>query len=905
MDRRYRPHFLAGLFFLFAPVQAWAIGQGWILRAGPTAEALEPIACVRLAAFNLGVAETIFPGVPPRSFLEFETRLSLPSSGVYRFGLEASGADAVLVLGDGNEIRAQHGRDAGPRRLSGELELEGDISLTLRVQRRVVGPMRVRIFWQRNYDARGGFPIEPIPARATSLPVGLETRDLAGMSLETRALVERKGCTNCHAPGHAAQVVHDREAPVLTGIGTRASVDWMRRWLHSPSSLRHSANMPDLFHDVDEFDVESLLHYLAAQTTQLDIEASPKWKEPSVIAQGKELYHRTGCVACHGALAPLAEVFDDEYLPSTIPETEVPTLFGDLEGKWNPAALASFLMDPSQLYPDDRMPGFDLDAGEASALASYLTSVFGGNYAWSEPVTDRAAHGKEIVSKKRCLNCHALATGSAPEIAADKGQKALRLAPRATPLLELNPLNAEGCLSNSDMQTPNYDLATSDLANLRSFLQQVKTVPKVASPADELQRTLEFLNCGACHSFDGLAGVSEEIDLYFQPDDERTDLGDEGRLPPDLGDAGWRLTTHWLRSVLQQDQRARPFLSARMPNYRSSRAHALPQLFALEQGIFPDADVEPPAVTDELVRVGRDMMGRNAFACFSCHVYKDFPPTGSPGLAIERFAERVRYEWFVPFMSNPQRYRPGSRMPDFATAGVSQFERFLDGDLERQIDALWAYFSLGEHLPPPEELASSGGYQLFVGAKPLVHRGFLEHAGSRGIAVGLPNGLNYSFDAQSLRLVDVWRGSFLNASGSWAGRGGNPLRGRGEVLWEAPEGLALQLGEDIQPDAGRPGKGARFGGYSLDVDGHPTFLYHLAGFDIRERVTLTTGAQVTLERWFEIATEGRSVKFDFLARPETTELFWRADAGEWRKQHGARIDAPPARTIEVKTEAIL
>ena len=39
--------------------------------------------------------------------------------------------------------------------------------------------------------------------------------------------------------------------------------------------------------------------------------------------------------------------------------------------------------------------------------------------------------------------------------------------------------------------------------------------------------------------------------------------------------------------------------------------------------------------------------------------------------------------------------------------------------------------------------------------------------------------------------IDVWRGSFLNASGSWAGRGGNLLGGRGELLWEAPEGAEV------------------------------------------------------------------------------------------------------------------
>lgn len=843
------------------------------------------------AAFSLRVAETVYPGVSPRYALEFETALEVPSNGRYRLGFSVEGAYAELSWqeeqrgGTSGEMSSEaHGE--GRRFVSSWKDFGGDVSLRFRVKRTGVGPMRARVLWERAYDATGGFPMEPVPSWATVVPPGFDGPELDPLSVETRVLVERKGCTNCHEPGNVLNAVHDRSAPSLTNIGTRASVEWMRRWLQSPASLRSGADMPDLFHEPDEYDLESLLHYLAAQKDgNLEMQEVPFDLDDSpAIAEGKQLYHAIGCVACHGALASPAEVLGDEYLPSEVHATEVPAPFGDLVGKWNPVALAAFLSDPASVYPDDRMPGFALDADEAVALASYLILEFGGSYSKIEPKPNRVAHGKEIVTKKGCLNCHPFPISDVP------GDS--RLPATDTPLQELKYDNPEGCLIPGDTTSPCFALSEAERTRLRSFLANIAAIPKVPSPSDEVHRTLEFMNCRACHAIDGRGGVAKELDLFFQPADERVDLGDEGRLPPDLSDVGWRLTTHWLREVLAGAGRSRPYLAARMPDYASQRVHALPELFAREQGILPDTDIEEPQVCDELVLAGREMTGRTAFGCFACHVYDDYPPTGSPGVAIDRFAERLRFEWFRPFMSNPQRFRPGGRMPDFAIGGKSQFKRFMEGDLDRQIDAMWAYFSLGEHLPPPDELASPGGYQLFVGSRPLVHRGFLEKVGSRGIAVGLANGLNYSFDADEGRLVEVWGGSFLNASGSWAGRGGSVLGGRGEVLWEALAGPGVCLG--------LPSEDGRFRGYRLDAQGYPTFHYQRNGFDIEEKVTLRAGPRTRLQRAFRIDTRGESLTVGFRARTAEARLRWRTDGGAWHDSNHTGTEAFEGFSVEVK-----
>jgi hypothetical protein len=203
--------------------------------------------------------------------------------------------------------------------------------------------------------------------------------------------------------------------------------------------------------------------------------------------------------------------------------------------------------------------------------------------------------------------------------------------------------------------------------------------------------------------------VPDELRVYFTTNDEHVDLGDEGRLPPVLADVGWRLQTSWLREILTGEGRSRPYMTARMPSYGEERVGDLPDQLARMAGVLPHSDAPEPVSTDELVLTGREMMGRTALGCVACHVYKDYPANGSPGLAITQFGERLRYEWYRSFMMNPQRYRPGSRMPDFGTGGVSTLEAVFDGDMHRQSEAMWSYFNLGEFMPPPDGVEPEGG----------------------------------------------------------------------------------------------------------------------------------------------------------------------------------------------------
>lgn len=65
--------------------------------------------------------------------------------------------------------------------------------------------------------------------------------------------------------------------------------------------------------------------------------------------------------------------------------------------------------------------------------------------------------------------------------------------------------------------------------------------------------------------------------------------------------------------------------------------------------------------------------------------------------------------------------------------------------------------------------------QLLVDTRVRLQRGPMAGVSGRAVHVGLPNGLNYSFDPRVLAIAKIWQGGFLNMAGEWQNRGGHGL----------------------------------------------------------------------------------------------------------------------------------
>ena len=865
--RRFASAFCSALIFLAVaapraahgsdPIAQDAHRRGWFRAAVGSDGTAARSAFSASGSVVLPAGQSLAPGLGAGSLGVVQVAdVVTEIPGRYRFGLELEGcADSAVQLwraGSADSSRApSNAQPVAPQPVAPqpvawnadgwsdwiELEAGERVTFAIAAVRAAERALKLVPRWERDLADDRGFRAEPIPARCVtpsiarlddrSPPLLRRLSSAGGNELyrprttddvardSARVRVGELGCLHCHSAGEPTTLAPpSRKGPDLRGIGDRVHASWLAPWIADPQDLKPGSGMPDRFEATpeDDADLGALLHYLLDGSSQAVTNAAT---EPAVIEQGRRLYHTVGCVACHGALASPAEVFGDDLYPTEVPDADVPAPFRAVHDKWKPGALAAFLKDPRAVWPESPMPSMNLTDEEADLIATYLVAneraeplgigLAGENH---DALVQR---GRAVFTERGCASCHA-----APD-AAERSYAE----PTATPLIGWRM--DRGCLDATAADAPRYALDERDRALIREYVAS-RTGPEVATvPLSEARDTYAALNCQACHARDGQGGLPESLRPYFIGLEESAELGDEARIPPELSGVGRKLTTPWLADVLTHGGRARPYMAARMPQFAPDEVGPLAHGLALLDGVFPNTDREEPAVTDELVLAGKRLMGLRGLACISCHVVGDLPPAGTPGPDMTRFAERLRYDWFRDYMHDPARFKPGTRMPQFTTAGKSAIVDLWDGDAERQIDAMWAYYTLGEFLPVPEGVPKPGELALVPEDRAVVFRTFLESVGSKAICVGTPSGLHYAFDADRVRLAEVWKGDFVDASANWTARGGGEAGGRGPVAWVAPDTSWIGLA----PSSSAPPVEARldFLGYRVGDGGAPTFRY--------------------------------------------------------------------------------
>jgi cytochrome c2 len=534
---------------------------------------------------------------------------------------------------------------------------------------------------------------------------------------------------------------------------------------------------------------------------------------------------------------------------ATAPSWKTYVPLGPLGLKTTPDQLAAYLKDPLAVHPGGLMPSQQLDDVEAQSIAAYLvtrTEVEGvaSVTQHAEPFTidpARVERGRELFASIGCAQCH---DGTDVEPA-----------PRAdVPDLEaLAGLDQHGgCLApDPPPGVPDYDLGPYQRGDLSEFLTRQGERRCAEVPIDDLVADAYRLRCTACHAFHADVGPEAAVRPFFETVGE-ADLGDEGRLPPHLSDAGGRLTTMWMHDVLAgvdddgQPIRARPYIAARMPSYGDATVGHLPELLADAAGATSRLDAEPEFAVD-FARAGREIVGSGGLACIQCHEIAGRDSTGTPGPDLALMPGRLHYEHFARWLHDPSRMSPGTRMPTFFPGGISSLPDVLGGSSDRQIEAVWSYLSQGELLALPEGLVEPGGLELVVADEPIVFRTFMKHAGVRAIACGFPEQVHCAFDADRCMITAVWQGQFLSAAGAWAARGGsetNPTT----LQWTAPDEPLLTIDGDAETTY-------RFRGYRLDAEGYPAFVYDLVAGDVVVSVT-------EIPRPTETGTLKRTLSFD-------------------------------------------
>ncbi len=653
--------------------------------AGTEVVALEPAVALELKA-----GEAPHPRLRADGRTVWKGLLTVPAAGAYRFHADLRGR-LVVHLG-GKKVLAAEAKDEA-RASSAEWKLGAGPAPLVVEFTRLPGAARARLLWQGP-----DFRTEPVPFDALAHRPAEAPPALAGHRREERGrlLVEELGCVRCHQPSDkdrmAAGLV-ERPAPDLSQVGQRLHPGWVERWLASPRKLRPTARMPELFGPDEAVERYAVTRYLASLGGPVDEKGPAKGD----ARRGELLFERVGCSACHAAAAELS----------------------GMGSKTTARRLSAFLLDPLATHPAGRMPNMLLRPGEADDLAAHLCrSTVAGlpkalppappaekRFAAFRRVDDRPDEladfrklaeaeqwldlGKRVVIARGCNNCHTIAPEGRPfaAVAADAGLDDVR-----------KPGAPAGCLAEGPKgKAPRFDLSKDDRAAVRAFLARGLTGAGSPAPAHAARLDLERFNCLACHTRHGEGGLPPAA-VERARRREKADSA-EAVVPPSLTGVGHRLRTPWLREVLEKGSRARPWFGLRMPQFGAANVGKLPEALAALEAAGPD-DRGPPGKPD--VAAGRTLVGKRVFNCAACHDLAGTPGAGARGPDLASMTRRVRYEWYLRWLEQPQRLAPGTRMPQVFPGGKSLVEDVLGGSAPAQAAAMWAYLSLGPRLPLPE-----------------------------------------------------------------------------------------------------------------------------------------------------------------------------------------------------------
>jgi mono/diheme cytochrome c family protein len=710
---------------------------------------------------------------------------------------------------------------------------------------------------------------------------GLHGRHSLDQAQIGRLLIGELGCTACHQQ-LAPLIPRSKAAPDLQNVGWRVSPEFLRRFIADPAAAQPGTTMPhvlaDLSHEKRENIATAISQFLISQSSAA-FHRDPV--EESDLKAGGELFHTVGCVACH---APR-----DAAMAGTVVPTRLDGAVGleHLPDKYSLESLAEFLHEPLRVRASGRMPDMGLHSAEARSIASYLLGTENTGPQVLQTQTALVDAGREYFQTYNCAACHPL-----------KGVEAL---PRVAQKDSLNPIC--GCLADKPAHVPDFNLAEDQRAAIRSALLVDDDMP---AASDQVAAILTAFNCIGCHVRDNYGGVPAELNLYFKTSEPS--LGEEARIPPPLTETGAKLKLDWFHKVMFDSASVRPYMHTRMPQFGEANLALLASLF---ESADPAIPYEMPIPTGDQAKVareaGRALLGADALGCINCHTFNGKPSPAFSGLDLITSIERLRPEWFTRFLVEPQHLRPGIIMPQAWPGGIASRTDILAGDTKAQLEAIWFFLSQGRSARDPQGIQSEPTI-LKVEDTARTYRGRSQIAGFRGIAVGFPGGLSYSFNAQTGTLSGIWRGGFVRVR--WDGQGSGDFNPSSRAIALAQDVSFCQLDNDqaawplrpkmdeenpVNPDPLYPhNHGYQFGGYSFDQASVPTFLYRVGAVAMEDTsIAEPLGQSKSLSR---------SIRF---SAPAAETLYFRALTGKIEEESSVRFKTDAVRLTIPSVQTLL
>gem|GEM_PF-73654 len=517
-------------------------------------------------------------------------------------------------------------------------------------------------------------------------------------------------------------------------------------------------------------EIESITHYLFEKSKGYEPLklASQNLELQANATSGKNIFSEVGCLACHASADfPLKNMdskrdlgWKNDLVP--LPGPEMNQMGSKVSAEW----LFSWLKNPKHYWEKTSMPSLKLSDQEALDLTAYLLSK--KNVAFdqaafpkvNEEVRNELVRGfleKKLPPKEAELKLTSMDLNSKKQFLGEKfiGHYAC-YACHAIDGFEDFPnigaeLTEEGSKDVSKFSFENVHIPHTrvdwiytkirtpriwDVGKVRSFDSKMRmphfgfndaqakavtaivigheksNVDKVAmydggaraEAVTEGRRVLNKLNCVGCHAVENKAG---HLLRKYQDDPSKG--------PPNLNTQGLKVQSDWLHDyLLNPQEKMRPWLKVRMPqfNLTPETVEILTRYFAAyDRAPYPFEKKSNQPLSAEDMTAAYEVFDK--LACLSCHgeeVRFENPEAAAP--SFHNVKNRLRPEWVVKWLKDPNSIMPGTRMPqlwpplddeDPKSPHISvpgYFGDNADLQIEKVRDYLFQYDSRGDSYSP-------------------------------------------------------------------------------------------------------------------------------------------------------------------------------------------------------------
>lgn len=502
-------------------------------------------------------------------------------------------------------------------------------------------------------------------------------------------MIRENQCYACHEIAGYENM--PKKGPQLNAISGKTSPEWTFDWLKNPWRFRPTTKMPNfLLPDSEAVAITAFLYRLSQSS---DYEPFDSRVPPGDWRRGGTLMAEIGCYGCHATENLYAD--GDPALKLIKQGSDAsrwvhgPDL-AKVGSKVKPTWLYDWLRNPKHYWVDTRMPSLRLTDKEAADITAFLLTHRDDETARAPIPTgtdlndDKLADmGEYWVRTYGCYGCHDIKgfekAGKVSVSLSEFGNKRVEelfFGDAVTQLPETWDAWTRGKLTFSRryatelvvQRMPNFQFSEGEADTIALVLKSwdgTRVLENFAESDNAWMKMrhkgrleAEYYNCAGCHILEGLGG------------DIRKVIGEPGLAPPNLNTEGRKVQSDWLYRFLTEPFTIRPWLKVRMPTFGFSDIHkttVVDYFHALEEYEEPYDYIDVTQYSEASLREGQKLFA--TYQCLSCHVLdnREVDPDDAGNLApnLKLAYSRLRPEWVIDWLRDPQVIDPGTRMPSF------------------------------------------------------------------------------------------------------------------------------------------------------------------------------------------------------------------------------------------------